>query len=351
MKSLRNLDAKGSKRVLVRCDFNVPLDEKGNILDDFRIRASLPTIEYLLDQEAKIILMSHLGDPGGIIQENLRLSPIGIRLVELLGREVEEAPDCIGSETEKMIQKMKRKDIILLENLRFYKGEEENDIEFARLLAKLGDVFVQDAFGACHRSHASVVGLPRFLPAFAGLLLEKEIAALDRVEKNPSKPLVVIIGGKKIETKAKMIQKFAELADWVLVGNLIAKEVKDKNIEILRPEKVIFAKDAIFDAGQALDIGPGTIELFSEKISQARTIFWNGPLGKIEEPKFVKGTQSIAASIIKSGSFSVVGGGETVEFINRLGLLDKFSHVSTGGGAMLAYLSGEELPGLKALGT
>lgn len=347
-RTVREIYGEG-KRVLVRCDFNVPLDEEGNILDDFRIRSTVPTIEFLLRKHASIVLLSHLGDPGGKIHEHLRLTPVAIRLVELLGREVEKAPDCVGKEIEDMVRNMKAGDIILLENLRFHKGEEENDSDFAEALSRLGEIYVNDAFGVCHRSHASVVGLPKLLPAYAGLLLEKEIRMLDGALENPARPFAAIIGGKKVETKAKMIQRFAEFADWVFIGNLIAKEINERGIEILHPSKVFFPPDGIEENGSALDIGPKTIRLFSEKILQAKTILWSGPLGKIEEERFQKGTKAIADAIVKSGAFSVAGGGETVEFINKIGLIDKFSHASTGGGAMLAYVSGEKLPGLEAL--
>lgn len=347
-KSLKSAEGKG-KRVLVRCDFNVPLDEQGNILDDFRIRATLPTIEFLIGEGAKIILLSHLGDPGGRVQENLSLGPVAVRLVEVLQREVQKAPDCIGKTVEEAIARMGAGDVILLENLRFHKGEEENDPRFSQALAKLGDLYVNDAFGVSHRAHASVVGLPNFLPAFGGLLLEKEIAALDKIREKPERPLLVIIGGKKVETKAKTIRRFAEFADGVLLGNLIAKELKERGGEGVNLQKVVFPPDGITEGGEVLDIGPKTIELFSENVARARTIFWNGPLGKIEDPRFQEGTKAIAGAIVRSGAFSVIGGGETTEFMQKIGLRDAFSHVSTGGGAMLAYLSGETLPGLEAL--
>lgn len=337
------------KIALARCDFNVPLDEEGNILDDFRIRASLPTIEFLIKRNAKIVLMSHLGNPHGDFQEKLRLTPIAVRLIELLGREVEKEPDCVGKQVESRIRKMRAGDIILLENLRFHKGEEENDMQFVSALSRLGEVYVNDSFSVCHRMHASVVGIPKILPACAGLLLEKEVSALERIRENPRRPLGVIVGGKKVETKAAMIRHFAESADWVLVGNLIAREMEEKKIAISNPAKVIFPPDGIREKGETLDIGPQTIKLFSEKILRSKTIFWNGPLGKIEERRFQRGTEAIANAIIKSGSFSVVGGGETVQFIRKIALLEKFTHVSTGGGAMLAYFAGERLPGLEAL--
>jgi phosphoglycerate kinase len=349
MKTIRDFSAR-NKRILVRCDFNVPFDGQGQILDDFRIRATLPTIEYLAGQGAKIILLSHLGDPEGKRVENLSLSPIAMRLVELLGREVVFAPDCIGNAAEQAITRMQQGDIVLLENVRFYRGEEQNDAQFARLLGGLGDIFVQDAFGACHRAHASIVGIPKLVPAFAGLLLEKELRALDGLQENTKSPFVVIVGGKKAETKAKMIDRFSRIADWILVGHLIEKELQSGAMQVSHQEKLIFPIDGIEKDGAMLDIGSKTVEIFSEKIAQARTILWNGPLGFIEQEPYWKGSMAIAYAICNSGAFSVVGGGETVEFINRLGIAESISHVSTGGGAMLAYLSGEKLPGLEALG-
>ena len=322
MKILRDFDVK-NKRVLVRCDFNVPLDDKGNILDDFRIRRTLPTIDYLIKKGAKVILMSHLGSPDGKFVKELQLKPVSEKLAELLGKKIE-----------------------LLENLRFDPGEESNDENFAKELAKKGDIYINDAFGACHRAHASIVGIPKYLPSGAGFLLEKEVLCLTRLSTNPSKPLVAIIGGAKIETKMKLIDKISEFADLVLVGGLIKKEIKEKNIKLKNPQKIV---EPVDEAGEGKDIGSKTIKLFKEKILQAKTIFWNGPLGKIEEKEFTAGTEELAKAIIESGAYSVVGGGETVEFINQLGFGEKFSHVSTGGGAMLAFLSGEKLPGLSAL--
>lgn len=303
MKFLRDFDFK-NKKVLVRCDFNVPLSKKGEILDDFKIKQTLPTIEYLIKAGAEVILMSHLA--GGA-----NLKPVEERLAELLGRQV-----------------------TLLENLRFNKGEEKNDDNFARELVKLGDIYINDAFAVCHREHASIVGVPKYLPSGAGLLLEKEIKTLKQLMENPQKPLVAIIGGAKAETKVKIVEKLLKVADFVLVGGLLNKEIKGK----------------IIGAGEGLDIPEADLKIFKGKIAEAKTIFWNGPLGRIEEEQFSKGTKEIAEAIIKSGAFSIVGGGETVEFINKLGSIDKFSYVSTGGGAMMAFLAGEKLPGLKALG-
>ena len=332
VKTFKDFDVRG-KRVLVRADFNVPLSEQGEILDDFRIRETLPTIKYLLKKEAKVVLMSHLGDPGGKFVRELQLNPVAERLTELLGRPVSPGLP-VGENVE------------LLENLRFNSGEESNDENFARELAQKGDIYINDAFGACHREHASIVGVPKFLPSGAGFLLEREIASLTKLKTNPEKPLVAVIGGAKVETKVRVINKISEKASFVLISGLISKGVAGQKITLKYPEKIVFPFD---ETGGGKDIGPETVKLFKEKIAQAKTIFWNGPLGKIEDEEFASGTQEIAKAIAESRAFSVVGGGETVEFITKLGLVEKFSHVSSGGGAMLTFLSGDKLPGLAAL--
>ena len=334
----------GGKRVLVRCDFNVPLSPEGKISDDFRIKKTLPTIKYLIKKKAKVILISHLGRPKGR-QEKYSLKPVAKKLERLLKKKVKFLPDCVGPEVEKEIEKMKEKDIILLENLRFHKEGEGNDENFARKLSKLGDIFINDAFSASHRAHASIVGIPKFLISGAGFLLEKEVKVLSQIIENPKRPLVVIIGGSKVGDKAKVAEKFSEIGDWLLVGNLIAEEIKGKKMKIKNLEKIIFP---ILNE-KMLDLDEGTIENFKDKILMAKTIFWAGPLGKIEEEKYQKGTKEIARAVIESGALSVVGGGDTIEFLNKIGLLEKFNHVSTGGGAMLEFLSGEKLPGMEAL--
>ena len=344
MKTLQNFDVKG-KRVLVRCDFNVPLGDQGEILDDFRIKETIPTIEYLLKEGAKIILMSHLGRPEGKIVESLRLTPIQDRLMEYLDLSIVKADDCVGPEIEKWTYEMLPGEILLLENLRFHKEEEENDERFAKKLSKLGDIFINDAFGASHRAHASIVGIPKFLISGAGLLLEEEIKILKNLLQNPQKPLVAIIGGKKVEDKVKAIDKISKVAHFILINGLIQREIKEKNIFFKFPQKLVEPVDEI----DGKDIGPVTISLFKQKIALAKTIFWNGPLGQIEKEEFQNGTKEIAKAIIKSCAFSVIGGGETVEFINQLKLASKFNQVSTGGGAMLEFIAGEKLPGIEAL--
>ena len=343
MKTLKDFNFK-NKRVLVRCDFNVPLTPKGDILDDFRIKKSIPTIEYLIKKGAKVILMSHLGRPKGKVVEDLRLDKIQEKLMEYLDLSVVKAKDCIGKETEDWINQMAPGEILLLENLRFHKEEKEADSDFAKALAKLADIYIQDAFASCHRNHASISLVPKFLPAAAGLLLEKEIKVLNKIIKNPVHPLVAIFGGREGDFKA--INKLSEIADWILIGGLIKKEIEEKNIKLKYPTKIIEPIDNMEDSE---DIGSQTINLFKEKISQAKSIFWSGPLGKIEEKRFSKGTEEVAKAIIETDAFSVIGGGETVEFINKIGLSENFSHISTGGSSMLAFLSGEKLPGIEAL--
>jgi len=331
------------KRVLVRCDFNVPLSEEGEILDDFRIKETIPTIEYLIKKGAKVILMSHLGKPKGKVIESLRLDKIQEKLMEYLDLSIVKAPDCVGSEIENWTKEMAEGEILLLENLRFHKEEEENNENFAKELAKLGDIYINDAFACCHRAHASIVGITKFLPSGAGLLLEKEIKSLEKIIQNPAKPLVSIFGGDDPDFKA--IEEISKIADFILIGGLIENLLKEQNIKLEFPEKIIKPIDDV----EGKDIGQKTIKNFKEKISLAKTIFWSGPLGKIEEKRFQKGTKEIAKAIIESGAFSVIGGGETIEFINKLGLVEKFSHVSTGGSALLFYLAGEKLPGIEAL--
>ncbi len=348
MKILRDFDVK-NKRVLVRCGFDVPLDNQGNILDDFRIKKTIPTIEYLIKGKAKVILISHLGRPGGKLVPNLKLDKVQEKLTEYLGLSVTKTPDCIGPVFEKYSLKLQPGEILLLENLRFHKEETEGDLKFAKALSELGDIYINDAFAVCHRRHASIVGIPRYLPSGIGLLIEKEIKNLRRLMEKPEKPMITIIGGKKVETKAKLINKILEISDFLLIGELIKKEIEKKGMVLKEPKKVIGPIDSLRKEGKDLDIGPKTINLFKEKILKAKTIFWNGPLGMTEEEEFLKGTLEVARAIIESKAFSVAGGGETIEFLSRMGLTSKFSHISTGGGAMLQFLGGEKLPGLEAL--
>ncbi len=344
MRTLKDFHFK-KKRVLVRCDFNVPLDKQGKILGDFRIKVSLPTLKYLIKKGAKLLLISHLGRPEGKFVKKFSLRPVALRLEKLLGEKVKFLDDRIGKKVKREIEQTESKEIVLLENLRFYKEEQENDPNFAKVLSGLGDIFINDAFSVCHRSHASVVGITKHLPSGAGLWLEKEIKILSQIIRKPKRPLVVIIGGKKIEDKAKVAENFSKIADFVLTGNLVAEEIKKGKIKIKSPEKISFP----VDGKDNFDVGEKTIKIFKEKIQKAKTIFWAGPLGKIEEKKYQKGTKAIARAIIESGAFSVVGGGDTIEFIDKINLTKKFSHVSIGGGAMLKFLGGEKLPGLRTL--
>lgn len=351
LKTLKDFNVKG-KKVLVRCDFNVPLNVNGGILDDFRILQVLPTVQYLIKSKAKVILMSHLADPKGRIVENLRLDNIKNELKKLLDVPVSKADDCVGKEVENRVSKVKSGEVLLLENLRFHKEETNNDPGFAKKLSKLGEIYINEAFSVCHRQHASIVGVPKYLPHGAGFLLEKEIKNLNKIlgkslpaGKQAKRPLVVIIGGKKVETKSEFIDKISEIADSVIISGLIKKEIVDKKIEFKNSNKII----SPIDNFGALDISEKTIGMFREKILKAKMIVWNGPFGKFEDENFKNGTLQIAKAIIQSKAFSVVGGGETIEFLKKEGMIDQFNHVSTGGGAMLSYLAGEKLPGLKAL--
>lgn len=392
MKHLRNIDIR-EKKVLVRCDYNVSLDSQGNILDDSRIRRTLKTIKHLIKNKAKVILISHLGRPKPVCQKMTRaqncneysLEPISKKLSDLLGQEVKFIDDCIGEKVEKEIAQMKPGEALLLENLRFYKEEQENNAEFAKKLGQLADIYVNDAFAVCHRRHSSVVGVARHLPSASGFLLEEEIINLSKITKNPSRPLVVIIGGVKMKSKIGVIDNLLDRADHVLLGGMIANVVlavkgicafgpksdpeirkKIKAID-LASSKLFLPIDGLIvkslNNGQArkgsvdslvkgenmFDIGPKTIKVFLEIIKEAKTIFWNGPLGYIEDPRFAKGTLQAAKAIAKSRTFAVLGGGDTDGFLHSRNLKDKFDYVSTGGGAMLEFLAGEKLPGLEAL--
>jgi phosphoglycerate kinase len=386
MKAIENIDVK-NKRVLVRADFNVPLDQKGLIKDDFRIQKSLPTIEYLRKNKAKVILLSHLGDPQGKVVESLRLTPVQKRLEEYLSTDITKTDDCVGREVEEKIKKMKGGEILLLENLRFHKEEKENNPEFARELAGLADVYINDAFGSCHRLHASIVGVPQYLPSAAGLLLENEIKVLSQILDSPSRPLVIIVGGAKITSKVKVIRYFLNKADHLLVGGKIAnallivkgicvgrvwpdeeavgyiKDIDLTSTKLHLPVDVIVSPTEKGDvyvretaSGKArseeliLDIGPETGRIFSQIIEEAATIVWAGPLGLFEEPLFESGTKFIAEAVVRNKrAFKIAGGGDTIFALAKFHLRERFNHISTGGGAMLAFLSGEKLPGIEAL--
>ncbi len=338
------------KRVLVRCDFNVPVDNQGAVLDDFRLAAAKETILHGIRQGAKMILLSHLDRPEGKVVERFRLNGIQRKLAELLGMEVLKTDDCVGKEAHDAISRMKEGEVLLLENVRFYGGEEEGKEDFARELAQLGDLYINEAFSVNHRSHASVAILPRLLPAFAGFGLVKELQALEPLLKNPARPMVVIVGGTKVKTKSDALDAISEIADAVLLSNLIAAEIKSKGLRLKNMTRVHIPVDSNPGNGLELDIGPATIELFCEILKSAKTVCWSGPVGKIEEREYEKGSLALANAVMASGAYSVAGGGDLVAFLRRKGLQEKFSHVSSGGGALLAFLAGDRLPGLEALG-
>lgn len=386
MNFLRDIDVK-NKKVLMRADFNIFMDNEGVIKDDFRIRVTLPTIKYLLEQKTKIILMTHLGKPNGQVVESLKLDCVKKKLEEHLKMPVKKASDCIGEEVEKMADDLKIGEILLLENLRFHKEEEKNDGKFAEKLARLGDVYVNDAFGVCHRAHASVSAITKYLQSAAGFLLEKEIKNLTKILETPDRPFAVIIGGVKISTKIILIKKFLPRADHVMLGGALAntvlhakgiaigksvfeeemvEEVKKLELTDTRLHIPVDAIASVDKTGHSLitsaavgktgpdelilDIGPETESLFNDIIKNAKTVIWNGPMGFFETDAFSHGTKAIAQIIAEQDDlFSVVGGGETIALIDKMGLFDKFSHVSSGGGAMLAFLAGDVLPGIEAL--
>lgn len=345
MKYLKDIDVAG-KRVLVRCDFNVPLDQEGNITDDFRIKQVIPTIKHLVQKGAKVVLMSHL-DPKstGVVDKRFTMDPIAQRLSDLMEMTIEKEDDCIGPEVENTVMALEPGKVLMLENLRFHKEETANDEKFGKQLSYLGEIYVNEAFGVNHRAHASVARTPDFLPAYTGLLLQKEMESLDKIIASPVHPMVAIVGGTKVETKAAFINKISQAADTVLLGGLLMAETKEKSIALNHAEKIIGPTGDL----KALDINEETIQLFVGKIRDAKTVLWNGAVGKFEDAQHEKGTLAIANAVIASGAFSVAGGGETVEFLEKHGMLDKFSHVSTGGGAMISYLAGEPMPGIDAL--
>jgi len=387
-KTIKDIDIRG-KRVLIRVDFNVPLDDKKRITDDIRIKESLPTIRYALDQNASIILMSHLGRPKGEFNKDFSLAPVAERLSRILGKDVKMMKDCVGIEIKNAVLGMREKDIMLLENLRFHKEEEKNDANFAKELASLGDVFINDAFGTCHRAHASTEGVTKYLPSVAGFLVQKEIEYFERLLKNPEKPFALIFGGAKVSDKISVIENMLPKIDFLLIGGAMAytflksrlkgvgkskleedkievaeaifDKAREKDVGIFLPEdhvvaldisaktKIKISIDYVPDGWIGLDIGPRTIKKFISVLKDCKTICWNGPLGYFELKPFRKGTAEIAKFIARLKATTVIGGGDTAAAINELGLGGKMSHISTGGGASLEYLEGIELPGIKAL--
>ena len=388
-KALKDFDFK-NKKVLVRVDFNVPLDGD-QVTDDTRIEAALPTIRFLMNEDAKVILMSHLGRPGGKVVKEYKMDPVADRLADLLGKEVYKTDESIGREVEEAIEKMDDGDVLLLENTRFHPGEKGNDPEYAKALAGLADVFVNDAFGAAHRAHASTTGVAEHLPAIAGFLIQRELEALGRATDNPEKPYTAIIGGAKVSDKMDVIKNIIPRADYLLLGGGIAntfllakgldvgdslveedrvelaKEIMDeaavKGIEVILPEDVVVAKEFKADSEykvvdvkevpkgwQILDSGgPKTLEKYKDIIKKSKTVTWNGPIGVFEMDQFAKGTMELAKALAESDAYSVVGGGESAAAIKKAGVESDISHVSTGGGASLQFFEGKPLPGIEAL--
>ncbi|HEB01397.1 MAG TPA: phosphoglycerate kinase [Candidatus Portnoybacteria bacterium] len=345
MKTVEDIDLI-NKRVLIRADFNLPIKD-GQITDDFRLKASCPTIKFCLEKKAKIVLISHLDQPGGKVDPAYSLKPVAERLSELLEKPVRMIEDCLGEKVKEEVAKMEPGEIFLLENLRFYPEEEANDSAFAQKLASLAEIYINDAFGSSHRAHASIVELAEHLPAVAGLLLKKEVEILSKSLESPAQPALAIIGGAKIKVKLPVIESLSKKYDQVLVGGKIANEIVDNQLSVSRNVKLPL--DYVFEGEKKLDIGAKTSKEYTQVISQAKTIIWNGPMGVFEKERFVKGTEDIARAVVQSSAYTVIGGGETIAALNKFGLLEKIDHVSTGGGAMLEFLAGQELPGLKAL--
>jgi len=377
------------KRVLVRVDYNVPLDG-GRIADDRRITESLRTINHLRRNGARVILASHLGRPGGRVKDEFRLDPVAARLGELLGTPVRKLPDCVGPEVERAVAAMKDGDVVLLENVRFHAGEEANDDAFARALASLADLYVNDAFGTAHRAHASTVGVARHLPAVAGFLMEKELTYLSRALESPTRPFVAILGGKKVSDKIAVIRNLLTKADTLLIGGAMAYtflrarghatgaslveadkidlaralmgEAAERKVALLLPEDVVvadrFAEDAahqtvaaeaIPDGWMGMDIGPKTAEAYRRTVLGAGTVMWNGPMGVFEFPAFAGGTRAVAQAMADSTAVTIVGGGDSAAAVEQFGLAARLTHVSTGGGASLEFMEGRELPGVAVL--
>ncbi|PLX97461.1 MAG: phosphoglycerate kinase [Desulfuromonas sp.] len=389
-KSLQDIQVKG-KKVFCRVDFNVPLDDKGTITDDTRIQASLPTVRYLIEQGAKVILASHLGRPKGKVNPAYSLKPVAAHLGQLLGQDVIMAPDCVGAEVSALAEKLTEGDVLLLENVRFHIGETDNDPLFAAQLAELADIYVNDAFGTAHRAHASTEGVARLLqPAAAGFLMEKELRYLGGALAAPARPFVAILGGAKVSDKITVIENLLSKVDTILIGGGMAytflkaqgfeigqslveedrlalaaellEKAKARGVDFLLPEDHLVAEKFAADSpasvavnadfpatGMGLDIGPETIKTYQEKITAAATVVWNGPMGVFEFDTFAKGTFAIAEALAESGCLSIIGGGDSVAAVNKSNLQDKMTHISTGGGASLEFLEGKALPGVVAL--
>jgi phosphoglycerate kinase len=389
-KTIRDIDVAG-KRVLVRVDLNVPLSEDtGEILDNIRIKSVVPTISYLVDRKARVILCSHLGRPKGKPVDSLRMAPIAKRLSEIIGKPIATTQDCIGKDVEKAASELKNGEILLLENLRFHDEEEKNDPEFCKALAKLADIYVNDAFGTAHRAHASTEGVAKYLPAVAGFLMEKEIGIMGKALSNPIRPFASIVGGAKISDKIGVLDFILEKVNILLIGGgmvatflkamsyevgkssveedkldfarKLMDKAKVKGVKLLLPIDIVVADKFAADAKSKtvaidkvpgdwfiMDIGHKTIDLFEEELKKCKTIIWNGPMGVFEYPKFSRGTASIANTLAGAKATTIIGGGSTAEAVEEMGLTDKMTHVSTGGGASLEFLEGKTLPGVAAL--
>lgn len=387
-KSIRDVELSG-KKVFVRVDFNVPL-ENGKITDDTRIRETVPTIQFLVERGAKVILASHLGRPKGKVVEELRLNPAAVRLSELLGKPVAKADEAIGDAVKAQVAAMKDGDVLLLENVRFYEGEEKNDPALAKAFAELADLYVNDAFGAAHRAHASTEGIAQYLPAVSGLLMEKELAVLGKALSDPERPFTAIIGGSKVKDKIDVINKMLEIADNVIIGggltytflkaqgNEIGKSLVDNekldlalgfiekakknNVKLLLPVDIVVADDFSAEANtkvvevtnipadwEGLDIGPKTREVYAETIRNSKLVVWNGPMGVFELEPFAGGTRAVAEACAETAGYTVIGGGDSAAAVEKFGLGSKMDHISTGGGASLEFMEGKALPGVVAL--
>ena len=389
--TIRDIDLKG-KRVLIRCDFNVPLDSNQNITDDTRIRAALPTLEYLVTQGAKVVVMSHLGRPKGKAAAEFSLAPVAVRLAELLGKQVEFADSdvVVDDSVKEKVAALKDGDVLLLQNVRFRKEETDNEPGFAKELASLGDVFVQEAFGTAHRAHASTAGVADYLPCVSGFLIEKEVKFLGSALQNPQRPFVAIMGGAKVGDKIKVIENLLTKVDTLIIGGgmaytfykamgleigksildadnidlakMLLEKATSLNVKLLLPVDIVcadefsndakyqtYSRDQIPSDMMGLDIGEETVKLYSEEIAKAKTAVWNGPMGVFEMENFAKGTKAIAEALATSDATTIIGGGDSAAAVEQFGLADKMSHISTGGGASLEFLEGKILPGISII--
>lgn len=390
-KTIRDIDLKG-KRVLIRCDFNVPLDSNQNITDDTRIRAALPTLEYMVTHGAKVVVMSHLGRPKGKAAAEFSLAPVAVRLAELLGKQVEFADSdvVVDDSVKEKVAALKDGDVLLLQNVRFRKEETDNEPGFAKELASLGDVFVQEAFGTAHRAHASTAGVADYLPCVSGFLIEKEVKFLGSALQNPQRPFVAIMGGAKVGDKIKVIENLLTKVDTLIIGGgmsytfykamgleigtsildadnidlakMLLEKATSLNVKLLLPVDIVcadkfsndakyqtYSRDQIPSDMMGLDIGEETVKLYSEEIAKAKTVVWNGPMGVFEMENFAKGTKAIAEALAKSDATTIIGGGDSAAAVEQFGLADKMSHISTGGGASLEFLEGKILPGISII--